>query len=675
MTASLVVLLLLTLGMNCRPEPQQESVQIRETPSLKGQNDYYVENQPPLINDALMKLPVGKIRPHGWIHHQLESMAQGFTGHLTEISPWCTYKGNAWINPQGRGEHGWEEVPYWLRGFISLGYILENQRIIDEAERWVEGVLSTQKESGFFGPRANWERAQVHHTTSHDIWPNMIMLYVLRTYYEATGDERVLSFIKKYFQWLNTVPLDQFLMGTWQHWRGGDNLHHIYWLYNHLEEDWLLELGLVNHDQTANWSGRIPTWHGVNISQGFREPAQFYQQFLDPRYKEATKRNFQEVMSKYGQVPGGMFGADENAREGYIGPRQAAETCSMVEFMHSDEMLVRITGNPFWADHCEEVAFNSLPAAMTPDLKGLHYLTAPNMVRLDRRDKSPLLQNRGDMLSYNPFQYRCCQHNVSFGWPYYTEHLWMVTRGNGLAAVFYAPCTVEARVGEGVDVTIKESTDYPFSGKIELTLSTETPVTFPLLLRVPGWAERVGIEINGEKVDVNARPQTWIQLTRSWKDQDQIQVEFPLSIRVTTWEKNKNSVSVSRGALTYSLKIGEHWISYNDSEKWPAYEVFPTTPWNYGLILDKENPEDSFDIYQRKASLPSQPFTPDHAPIQLKAKGKRIPGWGLEPNGLIEELPESPVSSTRPVETITLIPMGCARLRVSAFPRIENQNH
>lgn len=131
---------LLLMSLNCQKRLPQEMTQTMKTPPLKGQNDYYIGNQPPLIKDALIKLPVGSIQPQGWIRHQLELMAQGFTGHLDEISPWCTYKGNAWVDPQGRGKHGWEEVPYWLRGFISLGYILKNQRIIDEAERWVEGV-------------------------------------------------------------------------------------------------------------------------------------------------------------------------------------------------------------------------------------------------------------------------------------------------------------------------------------------------------------------------------------------------------------------------------------------------------------------------------------------------------------------------------------------------------
>jgi len=195
-----------------------------------------------------------------------------------------------------------------------------------------------------------------------------------------------------------------------------------------------------------------------------------------------------------------MFGADENARPGYDDPRQAAETCSMVEFMHSFQMLVAMTGDPVWADRCEEVAFNDFPASQTADLKSLHYLTAPNMPRLDKDDKSPGLQNSGTMLSYDPHGYRCCQHNVSHGWPYYAEHLWMAAPGNGLAAMLYAESVVSATVGDGVQIRITESTGYPFSEVIEFTLSPERAVEFPIFLRVPGWCESARVEINGRAV-------------------------------------------------------------------------------------------------------------------------------------------------------------------------------
>ncbi|HFE51932.1 MAG TPA: hypothetical protein ENK07_00690, partial [Bacteroidetes bacterium] len=638
------------------------------SPPAQGTNPFYTGNRQPLHPNPLIKLPVGSVEPGGWLRHWLELEADGFVGHLTEISKYCKYDGNAWVSPGGKGEHGWEEVPYWLRGFISLGYVLSDGRIIAEAERWIEGVFRTQGPDGFFGPRANWERAQVSHTTAHDIWPNMVMLYALRTYYEATGDERVPDLMLRYCRWLNKVPLENFLVGTWQHWRGGDNLDHIQWLYNQTGSKWLLDLGFVNHDQTAGWSWGIPTWHGVNLAQGFREPAEFYQQFQDPRYLKATDRNFHAFMDEYGQVPGGMFGADENARPGHTGPRQAAETCTMVEFMHSDEMLVGMTGDVRWADHAENVAFNSLPAAVTPDFKGLHYLTAPNLVQLDRKSKAPIFDNGGDMLSYTPWKYRCCQHNVSFGWPYLAEHLWMATRDSGLAAVFYSTSTVTATAGSGKTVKIREETSYPFEETIRFSVITKEPTKFPLYLRVPGWAKDARVNVNGKRLDVEPRAGSWLALRRTWRNGDRVVLTLPMSVIIEKWAKNGNSASVRYGPLYFSLKIGEKWVRYGGTDKWPAYEVFPTTPWNYALVLPQNHPEKAFRVVRKKGELPAQPFTPDNAPIIIQCKAKRVPGWGLEENGLIQQVPASPLKLKTPVETVTLVPMGCARLRVSAFP-------
>ncbi|MEK9135626.1 MAG: beta-L-arabinofuranosidase domain-containing protein, partial [Bacteroidota bacterium] len=376
------------------------------------------------------------------------------------------------------------------------------------------------------------------------------------------------------------------------------------------------------------------------------------------------------IMDTYGQVPGGMVGADENARAGYIGPRQGAETCSMVEFMHSDEMLLKITGNPIWADRCEDVAFNSLPAAMTPDLKGLHYLTAPNMVQLDRKGKGAMFDNDGDMLSYNPWQFRCCQHNVAFGWPYFAEHLWMATQGNGFAAVLYGSSVVTAKVGKGTEVRVTETTDYPFGDVVKFKISSSEDVMFPLSLRLPGWCKDPRVQVNGKEVKIDAKPLSWLVLDRSWKNGDVVHLELPPTVELRVWKKNGNAISVHRGPLTYSLKIGERWERCGGTNEWPAFEVFPTTPWNYGLILNQQNPARSFEFVARKGALAPQPFTPENAPVELRAKGKRIPQWTLEKNGLIEKIQGSPVFSDQPIETITLVPMGCARLRVSAFPRI-----
>jgi hypothetical protein len=431
-----------------------------------------------------------------------------------------------------------------------------------------------------------------------------------------------------------------------------------------------LELAKKVHRRTAEWEKDVINWHNVNMSQGFGQPATYYMQSKDPDHLHAAERNWRKIRDMYGQVPGGMFGGDENCRPGHTGPRQAVETCGMVEMMLSHEILLTISGDPKWADRCEDVAFNSLPAAFTPDLKALHYLTSPNMILCDRHNKSPGLQNGGPMLHFNPHRHRCCQHNTGHGWPYYAEHLWLATPGNGLAAVLYAPCKVTAKVGDGTEVTILEETQYPFDEKIRLTITTSKPVRFPLYLRAPGWCEYPGLTINGASSSVRTGPRSYYVIDREWTDGDKVELDLTMKITLRKWTQNNDSVSVDRGPLTYSLKIGEKYIREGGTEEWPAWEIHPTTSWNYGLLLDEDEPASSFRVVRNDWPNDNQPFEATAAPISLRAKAKKIPAWQKDHLGLIGKLQASPVKSGEPTETVTLIPMGCARLRISAFPTI-----
>ncbi len=341
----------------------------------------------------------------------------------------------------------------------------------------------------------------------------------------------------------------------------------------------------------------------------------------------------------------------------------------MVEMMLSTEMLTWITGDLLWADRCEDVAFNSLPAALTGDLKALRYLTSPNLVLSDKTDKSPELQNGGPMLQMNPHTHRCCQHNVGHGWPYYSEHLWFATPDNGLAAVFYSDCQVTAKVGDGTQVTIDQNTRYPFEETVEFVVNTDQPAAFPLYLRVPGWCASPQLVLNERPLDVAAAPRHFLRIERTWSNGDRVQLRLPMKVAVRHWPENQGSVSIDRGPLTYSLEIGERYVRDGGTDKWPAWEIQPTTPWNYGLLL-QDHPEESFQVVPGNWPADDTPFAPGHAPIRLQAQGKRIPQWIQNAQGLVGKLQPSPVYSDQPSETVTLIPMGAARLRISSFPVI-----
>jgi len=670
--AFFLIFLLVFTAMLFRTISAQESssteIKIVKTPPVTGANSHYVSNRPPLLPSPLVKLPIGSIEPKGWLLSQLQLMKNGFAGRLAELSKFLK-EDSGWLTLKGRG---WEEMPYWLKGYGDLGYILKDPEIIARARKWLDAALSSQQPDGYFGPPENKD--------NHDLWPNMVMLFALQSLYEATGDERVIPFMARYFRYELSLPDAHLLPGSWQKLRGGDNLESVYWLYNRTGEKFLLDLGQRLFERTSDWTSDILSperdkqkepssfYHGVNIAMGIREPGVYYQQSKNKKYIEAVEKNYRMIMDEYGQQPGGMFGADENIRPEYGDPRQAAETCSMVEFMYSNESLLKITGEMRYAERCEEIAFNSLPAAMTPDLKALHYLTAPNLISCDSSGEHDF-QNEGTLLSYDPWSYRCCQHNVAFGWPYFAEHLWLATLDNGLAAVIYAPSQVKAKVADGAEVRIVEDTWYPFGDYIDFKLWVDKPVEFPLYLRIPEWCEKAKIIINGKSLDAALQPGQYAMIKRQWKNSDQVKLELPMRIEIKTWKKIGNTVSVKRGPLWYSLKIGEEWKRYGGTDEWPAWEILPTTAWNYGLVLDPAKPEASIVLQSQKAPA-FQPFEPEAAPITLKAKAKRIPKWQAE-GKMVGNVPASPVESSEPIEEITLIPMACARLRLSVFPLLK----
>jgi hypothetical protein len=656
-------------------------VEVVVSPETSRTNGFYVSNKTPLEPSRFIPLPVGAVQPRGWLLTVLERQRDGLSGHLGEISAWLEKDGNAWLSKDGKGKYGWEEVPYWLRGYIQLAYLFNNPAMIAESQVWIDGALNSQRPDGDFGPDQKFEDG------TRDFWANMLMLYCLETYYEHSHDGRVIDLMARYFKYQFTIPDNRLLTHYWQRMRGGDELYSIYWLYNRTGDPGLLKLAGKIHRCTADWEkhGDLPDWHNVNNAEAFREPATFYLQTHNQSDLQASYADFRELRKRYGQVPGGMFGGDEVCRPGYSDPRQAVETCGMVEQMLSDEFLLQISGDSFWADHCENVAFNTYPAALTPDFRALRYLTAPNMVVSDSKNHAPGINNGGPFLLMNPFSSRCCQHNHSMGWPYFAKHLWLATPDDGLCAAVFSASEVSAQVGDGATVRIEEKTHYPFEEKIQFELHINQSVTFPLYLRIPGWCKSPGISVNGGKLSIPPETGKYVRIERKWENNDVVTLDVPMEISVRRWTANHDSVSVNYGPLTFSLKIGErtkrvdssktaigdsNWQKSADPAVWPSFAYYPTTSWNYGLVLDDAHPEKSFTI--KKLAWPADdfPFTPERAPIEMIVEARQIPQWTLDRYELCSVLQQSPARSEQPVEEVTLIPMGAARLRISAFPTI-----
>lgn len=680
----------------------------------------YSPNRSPLVPNAYIELPLGAVKPEGWLLQQLVLMKEGMTGHLDEWYPSVVGERNGWLGGDG---DGWERGPYWLDGLVPLAWLLDDDSLKAKAMPWIEWALSSQTPEGYFGPVPFEVEPEpepgLQKSRRRDWWPKMVMLKVLKQFYEVSGDERVTDLMLNYFRYqlkqLPETPLDHW--SFWANRRGGDNLMLVLWLYNKTGEPFLLDLADLIYEQTFPWKtvflndscyrgpslehlypyntgnrypfdpeliGRLCTrqlqsFHCVNFAQGVKTPLIRYQQDPDPELLKATKRALSDIAEFHGQ-PQGMYGGDEplHGRD----PTQGIELCSVVELMYSLEKMIAISGDREMMDQLEKIAYNALPTQVNDAFTARQYFQQANQVMLTRERHNFYEEDHHGHtdLCYGLLTgYPCCTCNLHQGWPKLVKHLWYATPEGGLAAVVYGPCRLTAKVAGGVEVQIVEKTSYPFEEEIHFHLYMDREASFPLLLRIPGWCSRPEIRVNGKPAEWEPGDGMAV-IERSWKSGDEVQLILPMEVRLSRWVEN--AVSVQRGPLSYALKIREEWTRVENSDRWGEFqEVRPLDPWNYGLTESAVNePSTGFQVIihgqyatgtaENRKQIPPYPWSLEGAPVLLKTTGKQIPDWTLY-RGMAGPLPHSlPLKHLEGVEPdeITMIPYGCSTLRITEFP-------
>lgn len=656
---------------------------------ITAENSYYPNNREPLAKTKYVKLPLGAVKPKGWLYDELTVQANGLTGHLNDV--WEIAHTSAWKGDAGRNvlpECCYPRfVPRWLEGLVPLAYQLDDERLIALANQYM-GYLMTVKDPG-----------QV--STSLVAWSHLGR--VLQGYYEATGDKRAIelcSRILKYADGIKNRKIDASMSVS----RLGMLLGFGWWGYNQTGDQELINIvNVCTSNNVAGWKDYFINFkdktaqsnyldkpgeygrHGVDVSQAIQYPVSYYLLSKDEADRDSVFRGLANLDKYNGQVAG-RWNADEHLAG--LKPTQGTELCDVTELVYSLTKNFEALGDISFADRMEQLAFNAFPGTCTADLWAHQYDQQANQVLVSEDNRLWHSNNvTANVFGFTP-NYPCCLANMHSVFPRFVENMWLATDDNGLIAAFYGPCQVKAKVGKNINATITEETSYPFSDAITFKVEVSRTSAFPLYFRIPAWADNTVITVGKETF--KPKRGTVCRVERKWRTGDVVALRF--HPEVVTQSRYNQAVSVSRGPLDFVLRIGQKFTQINipmDKPLTPAFptgvanwQIEPTTAWNYGLVIKPGKPEYAL-VHNPVSKLPfagkGEPvFLPgasgfinwnEDVPVVLKMKARQVLNWNMD-GGNAEDAPLNPVAASGDDVMIDLIPYGCTRLRISEFPVI-----
>ncbi|HML67071.1 MAG TPA: glycoside hydrolase family 127 protein [Clostridia bacterium] len=659
----------------------------------------------------LTPAPLGSVSPRGWLRREFTVQKSGLTGHIDEI--WEDLgKQSGWLG--GMGEN-WERGPYYLDGLVPLAYALDDDALKAKAQPWIEWMLASQREDGFFGPHDNL-----------DWWPRMVALKVLTQYAEATRDPRVVPFLDRYFRFqLHELPNQPLSM--WAAARGQEQLLPMLWLYRKTGEAYLLELANILRQQSYDWSAffthfpyektthaylnrplflaakrvtLMQDWtakrqkrarirqgkpivppkpktkeeiekgnaspflqafhktHSVNLAMALKMPALDAFFGGDAAGTAAAKAGL-DAITRYHGLANGLFSGDEhlNGRSPAVG----AELCLAAELLFSLQTLLAATGDALYAERIEQIVYNAWPATFTPDMCAHQYVQQVNQIEVSRKKRGWYdAYSEANLFGLAP-NFGCCAANMHQGWPKLLSALVMPHAG-GVTLPVFAPCTATVEIG-GTQIQLTEETNYPFAGEILVIINQianeSQALDFSLRLRLPSWAESFALYYNGEQIAL-APESGYLVLNRIFLANDRIRLILPLRLRLVP--EAADSATVHYGALQLALPLAAKTRIVRRTPPFADYEFLPCEEWRYGVCQAALS---HATITAREPGV--LPFDTNEPPLTVLLPLAPAPHWRARQNSA-GDVPAPYSTSEQNLVIKTLIPYGCTQLRIAQFP-------
>ncbi|KAI0358002.1 hypothetical protein OH77DRAFT_1580683 [Trametes cingulata] len=623
-----------------------------------------------LAPKKFLNIPLGQVKPAGWLHDQLVVQTNGLAGHEHEFYDYVSQ--TDWTGGNSYYSSLEEAGSYWFNGMVPNGVLLGDATIQSQVQQFLDYVLDHQDSTGWLGPEVNTTKPRY-------LWGRYPFFFGAIQMVEANPSlaDRVVPALHKFVSLANTMLHNGEGLEDWTRTRWEDFVMTLQWLYDfHPEgkEDLLIDtMKMLKYTgdpweevfkeeyfpkvAVENLRNPFPvlTWHGVNMAEGLKALPATYRFTHNQSDLDAASKGW-DLLFQYHGRPSGIYAADEYLAG--LGAARGTELCLVVVLSTplSGSFLYQVIGDPKFADRVERITYNALPATLTGDMWSRQYLQQQNQIAA--KNMTPPYSN---VFGLEP-NYPCCTVNHPQGWPKFISNAFVKTPDQkSLVHVYLGPFSVDTTLADGNKVSVAVDTLYPFGDTLTTTIRADRPFTYHV--RIPSWVSKGTIAINGGAARA-VSPSNGLQAVSVKAGTTKFTLNLPADITIES--RPNNSIAVHRGPLHYAYDIARSQKVLARNAQQPLavdLEFDATAPWQYAI-----DPS-SLTFHGGSPSggkLPSPIFDSGLPPFTITATACPI-DWSVAGDTFAAAPPVNP-ACTGPATNITLWPFGATKLRIGEFP-------
>jgi hypothetical protein len=476
-----------------------------------------------------------------------------------------------------------------IEAMAAVYRVTRDPRLDRQMDEWIEVIGKAQAPDGYISTqiqltgRPRWQ--DLHH---HELYNMGHLLTAACVHHRATGKDNFLRIACKLGDYLCTVflprPKELAHFGF-----NPSNIMGAAELYRTTGEPRYLMLARTFVDMRGSAPGgsdqnqaKVPlrqeqeaVGHAVTAAYLWCGAADVYAETGEQALLDALGRLWEDVTERKMYVTGGTAalhtgesdrrllkrGPRDSVHEAFGAPYQLPnrtaynETCANIAHAMWSWRMLALTGEVKYADVMERVLYNSMLSGLGVEGRDFFYTNPLRRVRGVRLLSNDSAARWPDTTPAAPVHCFCCPPNVARtlaelnGWAYGVSEnvVWVHLYGGN--------------VFENAGVRLVQKTLYPWSGRVTITVEKTPETRWTLRLRIPGWAQRAKLHVNGKDPGVDVRPFRYAAIERRWSPGDTIELDLPMEVSLVEGhplvEETRNHVAVMRGPVVYCLESAD----------------------------------------------------------------------------------------------------------------------